>query len=105
MSKAQKRPFMFADTGIPSLFEAAYQLGAKKARMRVLVVGGAQIMDQQGLFNIGKRNYAALRELFLRDNIKIDHEEVGGNVNRTLKLSVKTGQSWVKISGKGELEV
>lgn len=28
--KAAKRPFMFADTGIPRLFKTAYKYGAKK---------------------------------------------------------------------------
>ena len=27
--KARKNPYMFADTGIPALFKAAYKLGAK----------------------------------------------------------------------------
>ena len=54
--KAQKNPYMFADTGIPALFKAAYALGALKSRMRVVVVGGAQILDQKGFFNIGKRS-------------------------------------------------
>jgi chemotaxis protein CheD len=32
---------MFADTGIPVLFKAAYKLGVKKQRMKVIVAGGA----------------------------------------------------------------
>jgi hypothetical protein len=31
----------------------------------------------------------------------IDFEDVGGTVNRTLKLEIKTGQAWLKISGAG----
>ena len=54
-TKAKNNPFMFADTGIPALFKSAYKLGAKKQRIKVVVVGGAQILDQQGFFNIGKR--------------------------------------------------
>ena len=54
-AKARKNPYMFADTGIPSLFKSAYKLGAKKQRMKVIVVGGGQVLDLQGFFNIGKR--------------------------------------------------
>ncbi len=99
--KAKKNPYMFGDTGIPALFREAYKLGAKKNRLRVIVVGGAQILDQKGLFNIGKRNYTVLRKLFWKNNVMTDFEEVGGNVNRTLRLEIKTGQAWLKISGIG----
>ena len=99
--KAKKNPYMFGDTGIPALFREAYKLGAKKNRLRVIVVGGAQILDQKGLFNIGKRNYTVLRKLFWKNNVMTDFEEVGGNVNRTLRLEIKAGQAWLKVSGIG----
>mgnify|MGYP006279424681 CR=1 FL=1 len=54
--KASRKPYMFADTGIPRLFKHSYQLGAQKNRIRVYVAGGAEILDQKGFFNIGKRN-------------------------------------------------
>jgi chemotaxis protein CheD len=96
---------MFADTGIPILFKAAYALGAKKQRMRVLVVGGSQVLDQQGFFNIGKRNYMSVRKIFWKNNVMVNFEDVGGNVNRTIKLAVKNGQTWMKVSGQGEIEI
>ncbi|MBL8223671.1 MAG: chemotaxis protein CheD, partial [Bryobacterales bacterium] len=37
--KAVRNPFLFADTGIPLLFRAAYRLGAEKDRMTVCAVG------------------------------------------------------------------
>ncbi|MBW2120105.1 MAG: chemotaxis protein CheD, partial [Deltaproteobacteria bacterium] len=55
--KAKKNPYMFGDTGIPLLFKEAYKFGAKKNRLKIIVVGGSQILDQKGLFNIGKRNH------------------------------------------------
>lgn len=105
LEKARRNPFMFADTGIPYLFKSAYQLGAKKQRMRVIVVGGAQVLDQHGFFNIGKRNDMALRKMFHKNNVIIDYKDVGGNVNRTIKLSVKNGDTWIKVSGKGEKKI
>lgn len=98
--KAKKNPYMFADTGIPLLFKEAYNLGAKKHRLRVTVVGGAQILDQKGLFNIGKRNYLLLRNMFMKNNVSIDFEDVGSNVTRTLKLEIRSGEAWLKISGR-----
>jgi chemotaxis protein CheD len=103
--KAQKNPYMFADTGVPFLFKNAYKLGAKKQRMKVIVAGGAQVLDQKGFFNIGKRNYMAVRKLFWKNNVMIDYEDVGGSSNRTLKLAVKNGQAWLKVSGQDEREI
>ncbi|MBF0100261.1 MAG: chemotaxis protein CheD [Desulfobacterales bacterium] len=101
-AKAEANPYMFADTGIPSLFKASYELGAKKQRMKVVVAGGAQIMDQKGFFNIGKRNYMALRKIFFKNNVLINYEDVGGNVNRTVRLKISTGDVYIKISSQEE---
>jgi chemotaxis protein CheD len=98
--KARKNPLMFADTGVPALFKSAYELGAVKQRMKVIVVGGAQILDQKGFFNIGKRNNMAVRKLFWKNKVMIDYEAVGGNVNRTIKLQISDGEAWLKTSGQ-----
>ena len=97
--RAKKQPAVFADTGLPILFRSAYKMGGKKGRMRVVVIGGSQVMDSSGRFNIGKRNYAAVRKILWRNNVLIDSEEVGGSDNRTLGVDVATGRVWIKING------
>jgi chemotaxis protein CheD len=104
-TKAKNNPFMFADTGIPRLFKETYRMGAKKQRMKVVVVGGAQILDQKGFFNIGKRNHMAVRKIFWKNQVMIDHEDVGGSVNRTIRLDIATGDIHIKVSGMGETTV
>jgi chemotaxis protein CheD len=103
--KAIKNPWIFADTGLPLFFREAYKLGAQKNRMYIKVIGGSQVMDDAGFFNIGKRNYLALRQIFGMNNVPIQAEDVGGCVNRTIRLEVSTGKVWVKTSGEGELEL
>jgi len=103
--KASKNPFMFADTGVPLLFQEAYRLGGEKTRMRVRVIGGAQLLDDSGYFNIGKRNYMTLRKILWVNNVLIQGEEVGGQVNRTVRLEIDSGRVWVKTSGDGEKEL
>lgn len=103
--KAKKNPFMFADTGIPLLFKTTYKLGATKQRMRVVVVGGAQVLDQKGFFNIGKRNHMAIRKIFWKNKVMTDFEEVGGNVNRTIRLHVASGEMMLKVSGREEVKI
>ncbi|MCP4024119.1 MAG: chemotaxis protein CheD, partial [Desulfobacteraceae bacterium] len=97
--KAAKKPYMFADTGIPRLFKTAYKMGAKKPRIKVYVAGGAEILDQNGFFNIGKRNYMALKKIFFKNNVMINKQNVGGNINRTVRIEIATGDIYVKTSG------
>ncbi len=103
--KAQLKPFMFADTGIPRLFKETYKFGAVKTRLVVKVVGGSQIMDNSGIFNIGKRNHAVVRKMFWKNNIMISKEDVGGNCNRTISVAVGSGLTTLKVSGRGEFEL
>ena len=105
LKKSRNNPNMFGDTGIPLLFKSTYKFGAKKSRLRVIVAGGAQIMDQNGLFNIGKRNHTLLRKIFWKNNVMIDFEEVGGTVNRTIRLEIETGSIWLKTSGLGTKKI
>lgn len=104
-AKARANPFMFADTGIPRLFKSAYQLGGDKKRLRVVVAGGSNVLDQNGFFNIGKRNQMAVRKIFHRNNVIVDYSDTGGSVNRTLKLTVKNGEIWLNTCGQGEKRI
>ncbi|PIE63013.1 MAG: chemotaxis protein CheD [Desulfobacter postgatei] len=103
--KAKSNPFMFADTGIPALFKQISALGAKKSRIKVFVAGGAEIMDQEGLFNIGRQNYSALTQILTRNNISIWKQAVGGYSNRTIKMEIGSGDIYLKTSGSGEVRL
>ena len=73
--------------------------------MKVVVVGGAQILDQKGFFNIGKRNHMAVRKIFWKNQVMIDYEDIGGSVNRTIRIDIATGKIHIKVSGMGETTV
>jgi chemotaxis protein CheD len=102
--KARANPAMFADTGIPQLFRSAYELGAVKKRLIVKIAGGSSLLDDNGTFNIGKRNYIILRKIFWKNGILIDAEDVGGSISRTVRLQVGTGRVTVRNRGK-EIEL
>jgi chemotaxis protein CheD len=103
--KAGRQPFMFADTGIPLLFRKAYELGADKRRMVVVVAGGAQMMDPEGAFNIGKRNHLAMRKIFWKAGVLVQAEEVGGAVSRTVRMEVGSGKMFLRQGGEKEREL
>ncbi|MGA2403766.1 MAG: chemotaxis protein CheD [Syntrophobacteraceae bacterium] len=103
--KAKKNPYMFADTGITRLFRTSYQLGARKENIVVKTVGGAQMLDTNGLFNIGKRNYLAMRKILWKNNVAIAAEHVGGEVNRTVRLEMESGRVVLRVGGEAEIEI
>jgi chemotaxis protein CheD len=97
-------PYKFADTGIPLLLNALYARGAAKRRLFVRVAGAADMLAVIGGFEIGKRNYLALRKILWKSGLLIHGEAVGGNQSRTIRLEIATGNLWLQESaGKREL--
>lgn len=100
--KAAQKPGMFVDTGVPLLISAMQQMRADIHRMQTTVLGGAQIMDNSGFFNIGKRNYDALLHAFRVLGLRVHREDVGGFASRTMYLHIDNGTLRVKKSGQSQ---
>jgi chemotaxis protein CheD len=100
--KAKTNPARFVDTGVPFLFKEAYKLGAKKERIIAKVAGGAAIANNGGgdSFQIGKRNFIALKKLMWKNGVLLKGQDVGKNHSRTVSLDVRTGEVRVKAQGK-----
>ena len=104
-NKAESNPCMFADTGIERLFRMATDKGADRRRLVVRLAGGAQVLDPQGVFNIGKRNYQAARKLLWKYGVLIASEAVGGEVSRTVRLSAEDGRFRVREGNGTEIDL
>jgi chemotaxis protein CheD len=101
-----KSPYMFADSGIPMMFRAAYQNGAEKRRLRVRVAGGAKVMDEHGVFNIGQRNCLAMRKILWKAGVIVHGEETGGMTARTMRLEMGSGRVFLRSpDGSAEREL
>jgi chemotaxis protein CheD len=98
-SKAQAQPAMFVDAGMRCLLRAAGLMRALNGRLKIYVAGGAQVMDDNKFFNIGARNCTALGEFLQRENLRVEAQQVGGHVNRTVHLNIATGQVTLRVSG------
>jgi chemotaxis protein CheD len=91
--RARQQPGVFADTGIPMLFEAAYQYGLNKRRTIVTLVGGAEMTaGSASSFGTGRRNALAAKNVLWRAGVFVAGQEIGGNDARTLYLSVADGK-------------
>jgi chemotaxis protein CheD len=97
--RAVSTPAMFVDTGLPQLFHAFYNLGGDKRRAVTKVAGGAQLLDEHGVFNIGQRNFQAFTALLSRNGHVVQGQDVGGMTSRTLRLDLTTGDVTIKSSG------
>jgi chemotaxis protein CheD len=97
-AKAKRKPFLFADTGIPELFRTAYALGAVKSRLVVMAAGGAQMFDSNGAFNIGLENQLALRKILAAARVSIGKEEFGGTSSRTVRMEIATGKIMLRTA-------
>jgi len=103
--RAMANPWMFADTGIDGLVKTAAGMGAERKRLVVRLAGGAQVLDPQGVFSIGKRNYQAARKALWKLGIFIASEAVGGEVSRTVRLNNQDGRFRVREGNGAEKEL
>lgn len=103
--RARQQPAYFVDTGVALMME---QLSVRHRVDRhdlvLKIAGGAAMMEDEGLFNIGKRNVLAVRRELSRLGFRISAEDVGGELSRTVSLSIDTGTTLVS-SGRDRWEL
>ncbi|MDI9430162.1 MAG: chemotaxis protein CheD [Sedimentisphaerales bacterium] len=97
--RARSKPLMFADTGMALLLNKLTSMGANKKRMHVRLAGGAAMATGPQGFDIGKRNYLAIRKILWSNGMFINAEDVGGNAARNLYMDMADGTVTVRSSG------
>src|SRR5205823_4924516 len=98
--RAKERPAMFADTGLAALLQAVIEMGGQKRRLQVKLAGAAQMLGDDRLFNIGRRNYAAVRKALWQEGLLIEREDVGGTIARTMFVHVADGTVLLKSGSR-----
>ena len=99
--QSHAKPGYFADIGIPKLLAAMDKLnGGKRGRLLVKLVGGSNIMDLKDTFGIGKRNVLAIKKILWENRLGVFVEDIGDDISRNVRVSVDTGQVFVKTLGK-----
>ena len=63
------------------------------------------MLDRNGTFNIGQRNYQAMRKIFWKHGVIVQKEEIGGNSSRTVRIAVATGRVQLSTSCEREHEM
>lgn len=99
-AKAERNPLMYVDTGMGALLQALFDHGAQRKNLVAKVAGASRIMDADGVFNIGERNYTVVRKVLWKNEILIAGEDVGGSAPRTMYLHLDTGRTVLKMGGE-----
>ncbi len=97
--RAQSQPFMFADTGMRLLLDRLTTMGVNRKRLQVRLAGGATMATGPQGFDIGKRNYLAIRKLLWSEGLFIDAEDIGGHAARNLYLDLAEGTVTIRSNG------
>ena len=100
--KAQANPYMFVDTGVPTLFKTLYEMGAKKTNLVVKAAGCGNPMGRNEMFKIGERNYTVLKKLLWKNNILLEAEDIGGTKSRTVNFDISSGITIISSNGQKE---
>jgi chemotaxis protein CheD len=69
------------------------------------MAGGANMLINTQLsktFDIGTRNVASALQIFEKMNLKLRNSELGGNIGRTVRLYIASGQMTVRVIGGTE---
>jgi chemotaxis protein CheD len=97
--RARQNPTMFADSGMDVLLSRMREAGARLDKLQVSIAGAAQILDDAGIFNIGKRNHAAIRKILWQKGLLIRQEDIGGSSPRNMYLNVADGAVEIRVVG------
>jgi len=101
-AKATEKPGYFADTAIPALLKQMTKFGCdpRGKGMVVKLCGGANVMDTNDTFQIGKRNALAIKKILWSYGMGAVSEDLGKNYSRTVSISVSAGQITLSSPGK-----
>ena len=102
-AKAKQHPGYFADTGIPLLIRDMQKLGfnGKGRGLIVKIAGGANILDPNNTFSIGKRNVLAIKKILWGLGMGVVAEDVGDSFSRTVSVELRAGKMEISCPGRG----
>jgi chemotaxis protein CheD len=103
--KARANPFLFVDTGFPAFLRKLCDGGAKRHRLVLKVAGGADLRNaSDDQVPIGRHNCEVLKDVFGKNGLRIDAEDLGGTKARTLCMEIGSGRVCV-IRGATERDL
>lgn len=104
--KSEKLPGYFADTGIPHLLNLMRKHDSTpNSKYIVKLAGGANIMDENNYFQIGRRNLTEIKKILWNAELFVSAEDVGGFESRTVKVHVGNGRVFLSAADGREWRI
>lgn len=91
---SQQSAARFVDSGIIELVSKLNSMGVKSEEMEAKLIGGAhmfQALNSSDRENLGERNVKAAERVLGKLGIKIDSEDIGGSVGRSVEFDLQSG--------------
>jgi len=102
--KGKEKPGYFADTGMAALIAELEHRGCEvfKEETEVKLIGGAEVMNSNDVFNIGAHNITAVRRILGQHKLRVVAEDVGGHSSKSVTVFPKTGDAMLSCPGLKE---
>lgn len=86
------RPNYYAITAVPLLINRiCNKYGCSKNDLEIKLFGGADSIQENDVFEIGKKNLNIIKESLAYMGLRNDASETGGKYSRTLEMEVSSG--------------
>ena len=99
-TEAGDSPILYTDLAIPRLLEQAVDKGIEVETAKLVLAGGGQLPGLTGAFDLGRGNRVKALEVLDHYGLKPALESLGGGLNRSLSLEMRTGTIRVTCGGK-----
>ena len=106
--RAKIKPVQFADTAVPYvLAELKKVTGLEQTSENTVVklVGGSNVPDSHGTFNLGKRNVIAVKKALWKFGLGARAEDVGGEHSRSVQVFHDGARVLVTSVGQSAKEI
>jgi len=105
--KGHRRPSYFADLGIPLLLKDMQRVGlfSLDCNLNAIIIGGANVNEDSNLFEIGNLNILSVKKILYNLGMDICNEDIGGEISRTVMVSVESGKVSVLSFDRSTLEM
>ncbi len=96
----QVNQFKFADRAVPELIDRVVALGARRAMLEAVLVGGASMFAAIGnSMEIGARNEDAVRNALAAEHIAVSEAATGGARGRSIRVDPAAGTVTFREAG------
>lgn len=105
---SEKVKFKYADYALPYILNKMIFMGSNKKDIVAKIVGGASMFKRKSnILNIGEQNVSAVKEFLSENNLRLKHEEIGGEMGRSIFFDLSNGKILMRIYGlsNGEFEI